>query len=546
MQASERKILQVLTEEIQYQIPPYQRPYSWGVDNVSQLLDDIWLAYEAEDQEYFIGSLITIEVKKDLLYEVVDGQQRLTTLNLILARLRDLITNEAAKSKIGKHILPKNELTGETEKPRLSLRAKDQSFFKRHILCSEKISEVNFSKIKKENDTPKINIIENSNVIDNFFSCVSENNLKLFANYLLNNVYFVFVTTESFKSAYRLFNVLNARGMQLSNSDLIKNALFNELGEQSDRSNELEERWIELEESVGIDYMDDFLGHHRSVYAAGKAKLSLREEYAPIIADHKGDPFFLISELIESSRNYSRIHLIDFDDAMASRALASLHRVVFDDWIPALLAFLNSKDNELSEEEFIILLEKITIQNWVRRLAFTARQTVYFSLIKAIKASSRPSAIYSIISQNSNNREFLEMIDGDVYGKPFAKAVLLRLEQAYDDESVTKDFSGKITIEHVLPQSLTDKYWRNRFSDEQHQECVHRLGNLALLQGTKNYSAQNYAFDIKKKRYANKNDQVSFDTTKEILSIPEWDISALQHRQKRMMEKVEKVWSISV
>jgi uncharacterized protein with ParB-like and HNH nuclease domain len=65
----------------------------------------------------------------DKLYDVVDGQQRLTTLNLILARLRDHIKDDAAKAYLGNRILPKNVLTGEAEKPRLTIRAKDQSFF---------------------------------------------------------------------------------------------------------------------------------------------------------------------------------------------------------------------------------------------------------------------------------------------------------------------------------------------------------------------------------------------------------------------------------
>ena len=89
MEATERTIGQILTEQIRYEIPPYQRPYSWDKTNVEHLLDDLWEAFEANDEEYFIGSLITIEQDKNALYEVVDGQQRLTTLNLIFARLRD-------------------------------------------------------------------------------------------------------------------------------------------------------------------------------------------------------------------------------------------------------------------------------------------------------------------------------------------------------------------------------------------------------------------------------------------------------------------------
>ena len=95
MKAEERTISNILTEQICYEIPPYQRAYSWEKENVQQLLDDVWEAYEERDSEYFIGSLITIEKERDRRYDVVDGQQRLTTLNLILARLRDRIADDS-------------------------------------------------------------------------------------------------------------------------------------------------------------------------------------------------------------------------------------------------------------------------------------------------------------------------------------------------------------------------------------------------------------------------------------------------------------------
>ena len=89
------------------------------------------------EAEYFIGSLITIERDKGALYEVVDGQQRLTTLNLIFARLRDHIQDADAKGELAKRVLPRNPLTGEEKTPRLTLRKKDQSFFRRHVLAAD-------------------------------------------------------------------------------------------------------------------------------------------------------------------------------------------------------------------------------------------------------------------------------------------------------------------------------------------------------------------------------------------------------------------------
>ena len=543
MEAAERTISQILTEQIRYNIPAYQRPYSWEKTNVEQLLDDVWDSYEANDAEYFIGSLITIEREKGRLYDVVDGQQRLTTLNLIFSRLRDAV-DEPAKSELGRRVLPRNALTGEEETPRLTLRQRDQNFFRKYVLAGEPVPEAARSDVVKDQDAPKQRIVENLETIDAFIAQRDQKTLKLFANYLLSKVYVVFVTTASWQSAYRLFNVLNARGMALTNADLIKNLLFAELGGESTRSGELDEAWLELEEQIGIERLDQFLAHHRSSAVATKARKSLHEEFGPLI-EAAATPFAFLEELNTSARNYLRILRCDFTAPAARRALRSLQRVAFEEWIPPLLAYLNKPVADLLEQEFIDLLERITYQNWIRRLAFTARLTAYFQLITAIRAGKNADEIRAIFRANANDDEFRTLLDGDVYGRPFAQAVLLRLEEADQDESVSKDFGGKITIEHVLPQALKDASWRERFTDDEHRLWLHRLGNLALLAGIKNYKAQYFPFERKKKIYAERNNRVSFDTTKPILSTEEWTKDQLHARQIDLLERAIQVWSIS-
>lgn len=543
MKADERTISDVLTNQIRYEIPAYQRPYSWEKGNVEQLLDDVWEAYEGNDEEYFIGSLITIEREKGHLYDVVDGQQRLTTLNLIFARLRDAV-DEPAKSELGRRVLPRNPLTGEEETPRLTLRQRDQSFFRKFVLSGEKIPDAIRKDIIKDQDAPKQRIAENLEAIDAFIAKHEQKALKLFANYLLSRVYVVFVTTASLQSAYRLFNVLNARGMALSNADLIKNMLFAGLGCDAARSSELDEAWLELEEQIGIERLDQFLAHHRSSIVATKARKTLHEEFAPLI-EASDTPFAFLDELNTSARNYLRILRNDFETPAARRAVRSLRRVAFEEWIPPLLAFLNAPVEGVTEETFVDLLERITYQNWIRRLAFTARLTAYFQLITAIRARKTGDDIRAIFRTNSNDDEFRALLDGDVYGRPFAQAVLLRLEEADQDESVTKDFGGKITIEHVLPQALKDPYWRERFSDDDHRLWLHRIGNLALLAGIKNYKAKFYSFDRKKEIFAKKNDKVSFDTTKPILTADHWTKDQLLTRQTDLVERARLIWSLN-
>jgi hypothetical protein len=541
MKAEERKISSILTEQICYEIPPYQRPYSWEKENVQQLLDDLWEAYSQKDSEYFIGSLITIERERERPYEVVDGQQRLTTLNLILARMRDRITDDAVKADLGKRILPRNVYTGEAETPRLMLRKKDQTFFRKHILEAQPLPE----KDREDLEAPRRHLIENSEVVDTFCQPKTQQELRLFANYILQQVWVVFVTTYSWQSAYRLFNVLNARGIPLSNADLIKNTLFGVLGAQANRSDELEERWLELEEELGIERLDPFFGHHRTSLVAAKARGSLHEEVEPLIRAHAGGPFAFLDDVIRSAENYMRIIEGDFKDARSMRALRSLRRVEYDDWIPALLAFLNQPVARLDTADYVDLLEKVTLQNWVRRLGRTARQTVYYQLISAIKTGKTADEVRQVFRNNAQNDEFLELLGGELYGKPFDEAVLLRLEEASQDESVTKSYNGRLTIEHVLPQALKDDYWKARFTADEHGVWLHRLGNLALLCGHKNYKAQYYDFDRKKKIYGERNQKVSFDLTKEICDQAEWTIDKIKARHERLLKLAQQSWTIA-
>jgi hypothetical protein len=541
MKAEERTISNILTEQICYEIPPYQRPYSWEKENVQQLLDDVWEAYDAGDAEYFIGSLITIEKERDRRYDVVDGQQRLTTLNLLFARLRDHILGDDAKAALGNRILPRNPLTGEAESPRLLLRSKDRNFFRKHVVEAHPVS----AKDRQELEAPRRHLIENCDVIDAFCKSKTQQQLKLFANYVLSKVFVVFVRTSTWQSAYRLFNVLNARGIPLSNADLIKNTLFETLGTQTDRGEELEERWLQLEEELGIERLDAFFGHHRTSVSAAKARGSLHEEIKPLIEAHAGGSFAFLDSVIESAQNYMRIVEGDFADSTAMRALRSLRRVEYDEWIPPLLAFLNQPVEGMTEAEFVSLLEKVTIQNWVRRLGRTARLTAYYQLISAIKAGKTAAEVRQVFLNNAQNAEFLSLLSGELYGKPFDEAVLLRLEEVSQDESVTKSYNGRLTIEHVLPQALKDAYWKERFSEDEHAAWLHRLGNLAMLCGHKNYKAQYYDFDRKKKIYSDRNQKVSFDLTKEVCDQPDWNVAAVKARHERLMKLAEQTWTIS-
>jgi uncharacterized protein with ParB-like and HNH nuclease domain len=536
MKAEEKDLSSIFADNNIYEIPKYQRPYSWNEDNVSELISDVADAFESNLTEYFIGSIITIEKSKKV-YDIVDGQQRLTTLTLIFAALRNLIQNETAKAEIQKKILPINALTDEPEQPRLKVRQKEHLFFYEHILLGKSLDKKHIlGEIEQK-------FIVNLATIENYFKEKDETYLKKYANYLLQSVYVVFVNTDSFESAYRLFNVLNARGLSLSNGDLLKNQLFGIANSELEQS-KVEQYWNQLEDIIKIKNLDSFLGHYRTALKSTKSKKDLYQEYVDYLKDNNISAEDFCKNLVTSSKNYDKLKSNKFDDNKTIKLVQSLFNVSYDEWIPAVLAYMNNPIDDMSFYEYVELIEKITYQNWVRRLGRAKRNTVYYNLISKINEGTNKEAINSLISSHTNNTEFFNLLTSNVYGMSYAKAILLRIDSARQDDSVLKTYSGSISIEHILPQTATDNYWSSRFDEIQIIENVHKLGNLVLLSGRKNSQAQNYSFDRKKEIYIRKNETTSFDLTKEVCDTEEWTLDVIKKRQSELIEFAKKLWEI--
>ncbi|MBW8687235.1 DUF262 domain-containing protein [Chitinophaga rhizophila] len=538
MKAEECKLSSVFTGTKTYEIPSYQRPYSWVESNTQDLINDTLEAFEAEDSEYFIGSIIAIEKERDHRFEITDGQQRLTTLVIILAKLRDLIISSDAKQSLQGRIMPINALTGAPEKPRLYVRDQDKQFFIDHILAGKPIVD------KSDLPVTQLRFLTNSLIVEKHLQHFDQKKLCFYANYLLENIYVVFVKTENFQSAYRLFNVLNARGMSLSNADLIKNKLFAITPVDQDHE-QIKDKWDELEELISIPNLDVFFSHYRTSITGDRQRVDLNKEYENYLDTFESDSITFLNQLISSAKKYNRIKENKFDDAFTRRILSSLHRVSHDEWIPPLLCFMKYITDTKELNNFLQYLERVTYQNWVRRLGKTQRNTVYYNVINLINRGGTVKEIIDKIKEYANNEEFLNFISADVYGAQYATAILLRLEQELQDTSVTKTYEGTISIEHILPQKLSDQYWQERFSEIEHKNLIHKLGNLTLLSGRKNSAAQNYSFAKKKEIYNSKNRLVSFDLTKEVCGIEDYTKLVLEERHKKLLKLAGEIWSIN-
>ena len=552
MEAQESKIIDILTENKKYIIPPYQRPYSWDRSNTEQLIDDIFDSFCQDNQEYFIGTLICID-KGNYTYEIVDGQQRLTTLSLIFAKLKDLISeNKRAKENLQKRVLPIDDFSYAAQEPRLKVRNKEYDLYCHYILQGNK-------KFLPESPTYTQKLfIDNFACIENFLLEKTDNEETLcqLARYILEHVYVVFVKTDSFTSSFRLFNVLNTRGMPLASSDLIKNRLFEYIEGSEQGQEKVEEYWDKLEECIGVENVDKFLKINRISQKKDRDRAlgNLLDEYTGLLdSEYKNEVFDFVTDLFQSALNYQKIKDADFEDLSIVKILSSLTRLS-DEWVPPVLAFLNraERDPKITNEMFATFMqtfEKSYMHGWFKKQVRSKREIICFSALVAINNGHPFREIMNVLKTHADNEGFIKSLDKNMYEPSpnkikFVKAILLRMEQEVQDDSVHKTYHGRITIEHILPQRMNTPFWKERFTEEEHSSWVHKLGNLTLVSGAKNSQAQNSSFDKKKEIYAAKNRKVSFDLTKEVCDYTDWRFQSMNHRQNELVRLAKNIWTV--
>ncbi|QBF85034.1 DUF262 domain-containing protein [Leclercia adecarboxylata] len=550
MEAKECKIQDILTENKKFIIPSYQRPYSWTVDNAEQLIDDIYKSSQSDESEYFIGSMICIN-KGQNQYEVVDGQQRLTTLSIIVSELKKLIPIQGIKDDLQKRVLPIDVYSDETDEPRLIVRKKEYDLYKYYIL-----QDLKDYKPEKPSDTDLV-FISNSEVVKAYLNQLSVEELKLLAKYILQNVYIVFVQTDDFASSFRLFNVLNSRGLPLSNADLLKNALFESASAHNKKSEQIESAWSQIEDMVGVRRLDKFLTLHKLSEKKDRDRV-LQKGFESFIDNlqeqFNGDAIAMSLMLVNSAKNYIKILDNDFEHSSIRRKIASLRNLGVDEWIPPLMAFMNrmARTEEFSIEnfsQFISSFEKVYMHGWLKKQIKSQREMVCYSALVAINNDMPFSSVINQINQHADNDGFATALDDDLYEpRPnqvnLIKAILLRLDMEQQDESVIKTYTGRITIEHILPQALVNEYWISRFEPQEHVYWLHKIGNLTLISGTKNSEAQHSDFIKKKSVYEKLNSKSSFDLTKDVCKSEEWGLTELKMRHENMKSQLKKLWLV--
>lgn len=556
LSASEKKIGQIFSNDYEFRIPGYQRPYAWTPQQAGELLDDL-LSFLREQKSvvkemspYFLGSIVLIKRDGAPQADVVDGQQRLTTLTLLLAALRAHLPCERADEVKSFIYQAGSVISGTEETFRLLVRERDRNFFREYVQLPG-----GFQKLVINSDRlsdSRANLRDNACHFDERLQTLSKAELTNLALFIVTRCFLVVVSTADLDSAYRIFAVMNSRGLDLSATDILKARVIGSIPE-SDRG-AYTSRWEAIEEDLGRDRFSDLFGHIRMIHRKSKSQGTLLREFQEHVCNER-EPKAVIDDVIVPYATTYRI-LTDADYASptgaepVNRSLRWLSRLEFSDWMPPALAFATiHRNNSGLMQRFFADMERLAYAMLVLKQGINERIERFSRLTAEIEAGADLSEDSNALQLSPEEcTKVVEMLDGPVYETLAARArstLLLRLDDLISGGGATYDYPV-ITVEHVLPQNPSaDSQWVKWFPDAETRPLwTQRLGNLALLTRRKNSAASNYDFDRKKSAYFTKGGVSPFPLTTQVLQHERWTPDVLEQRQAELLAAFREHWRL--
>jgi hypothetical protein len=553
IEAHERTVYEIFSDTYAFEIPPYQRPYAWEEEHTRQLLTDLLEAMdntETSDEVYFLGSIVLIKSPSDPQARVVDGQQRLTTLTILLSVLRDLTTNtEVRFSRRGYVFQKANPDSGARDRFRLLLRQSDRAFFQKFVQNPDATN--NLPELQTLEGSQK-HIAENARYLRAQLDALNEDRRNALVAFIIQRCYVVVVAVPTADAARRIFTVLNARGLDLTATDILKADLLERAG--AAREADLANRWEAVEQALGRDEMVELFGHVRMIYERDKPRIALETGFPKVVTPFMGDADNFISNILEPLSD-ALLLLAEPNEisqqfgSAAAKAVRSLGRIDNKDWVPPALLRLwkRSPEDNTTVANFLIELERLAYFLFVTRADVNDRIQRFSAVMDAIDPrDGKAVPVNGLSLSDVEQNDFLATLSGALYLKTrVCKPVLQRLDEALSSGGASYD--ELVSIEHVLPQTVDDgSEWAKLFPDKfVRQEWMHRLANLVFLTRRINTRASNWDFHKKKITYfASKDGTSPFPITQEVVQADKWDVSFLEKRQNHLIGKLSEVWRL--
>ncbi|GAA7613366.1 DUF262 domain-containing protein [Helicobacter pylori] len=567
-----KKIL-VVGNDTYYQIPIYQRPYQWGKEQCEELLNDLFENYEDHgEDDYFCGSLVFIQSDEgNKTYDIVDGQQRLSTF-ILLAKVLATLYSERLDPIIQEYLQEswsdRHEDGGKKKRKRLDFDLVGSNAKKDFQDVLDFFDDLDASKGEnsKSNDPSKgkNSYLKNAICLKNYLEKKEIEDINDFIQWLYLKVNFITITCSDTDMALRIFNVLNARGLPLHATDIFKGELLKKLTKEKEQE-ELATRWENLRQKC-LDNgfaMETLFSQHLTYLnpVTSKEKMEKRLvtwfknlnktplEYLDVVEDF----YNAYCEVLEMQDRYA--HLLSYKD---------------DDYLCVILcASLLHRYGDQDKEALKELLVKFYYQHWVAKKPKDQREQTCCNIIKALKEKKSIDDIISIARENLNKysvtQDFKKNLrDDHLYEKyikssknSWLKPILILVEYFMSDDPNPKRIqTNDFHVEHILPQNPDpSSQWAKDFSEEERECYTHSLANLTLLGGKRNIEASNLDFKDKKKIYMGEEISLSKKRPFRVMTCykmtidiahhyTEWTPKSLEKREKDLMNIIESVLTL--
>jgi hypothetical protein len=547
LDAKQMPIAELLSGDRQYCIPNFQRPYAWGFDEAFQLVEDLVSAWRRDDESYFLGSVVVVMADDEgRTVDVIDGQQRITTLSLMFAVLRHYyIGNDAQRKEISQLLeIPGNTIMGVEERPRLHLRDADQEFYEQYIVDDDLLG-LGETTIIERDTTAKTNIKQNVDAIrEGLLEGVEEGGSLEFLQFLLTKVFVVVVATNDYVSAHRVFGVLNTRGLPLTAADIFKAKVLGAI--EPEKRDAYGEIWDHQIESVDGENPDAFFRHMLVAITKQPGKRALIEEFDPVFERYlpDGGAGFVDGLLVPYATVYRQ--LAGNGGGMPReliRQLDLLNQYQSEDWKPVAMWILVNIENAGTQIELFAALERLFGVMTTTRQGSDVRSARMAGALRALAdyvddGRSVDPRVVMRIDDDLRKDAVYRMKAALAKQGPVRKILLTRAHLAGSLESrelprsfyalpliPTSDIQG-------VPGGVDVEYWKQR------------LGGLILSRGRTSDAAKKNTAGALARYFESK--QVPPRTT--ATACPElaaMDTQALQQRHERIVELAAQYWGIT-
>lgn len=539
MQAKETKLQDIFEGTKQYVIPLFQRTYSWTIKEWDVLWKDLVELCDMENpRTHFIGSIVnmpTTSVPEGVAkYLLIDGQQRLTTIFILLTLLRNK-ARETQNNRFADEInntLLVNQYKDGNDHYKLMPTQVDRSTYQK-LISGDEFPEDNqitraYHYFEKKLKQVKYDPEKIKKIITNYFSIVS-------------------IVLDADDNPYLVFESLNAKGRPLTQADLIRNYFFMRI--HIDKQDEVYRLfWQPMQIGLNDDlteYIRHFLMKDGSIVKQSDVYYSLKESVANI------DTIDYLVELCRYSEYYKRIKYPEFEtDPELKKRFVRLNRIEVTTAYPLLLNIYHYfSENRITKEDFIAILntlENYLIRRFVCNIATNQLNKIFPSIYPAI-CSDYPDRIvegFQNILQSKgypkDNEFFIRFKESKFYGGgdrvAKTKLILETLEENFNHKEIVP--FDNLTVEHIMPQTLSE-WWQNHLGiewDEVHELYLHTIGNLTLT--AYNSELSNDDFNSKKDMLK----ESHIELNKYFLNLSKWTKSEIEDRADFLAKKALQIW----